>query len=106
MVSRNRPTSLLKPRTRGRTSMSPSAMIRGRAVDVTAPATVTFSMRNTLDNSVKVDTVVSTALNARRGEGRHSWTATQTNMVGEYEGEFIVTDSGRGGCRRTPPTGS
>ena len=92
MTTRNRPTFFIKTTdTRPHLDVALSDD-QGRAVDVTT-STITFSMRNTLDNSVKVDTVVASTLNARRGEVRHSWTALQTGEVGEYEGEFVVTDS-------------
>ena len=66
---------------------------RGRPVDLTG-ATVVFHMRDTADDSIKINASGVTILSATRGEVRYSWSATNTNTAGNYEGEFQVTFSG------------
>lgn len=66
---------------------------RGRPVNVTG-ATVVFHMRNTSDDSVKVDGGTVSAITATKGEVRYEWTTTNTNTAGTFEGEFEVTFSG------------
>lgn len=63
---------------------------RNRAVEL-AGATVLFHMRNTADDSTKIDSGSVTIIDASRGEVRYSWQSGDTDTEGNYEGEFEVT---------------
>jgi hypothetical protein len=63
---------------------------KGRPVDLTGATTV-FHMRNSADDTLKIDGGSTTILAATRGELRYSWTVANTNTAGNFEAEFQVT---------------
>ena len=76
---------------------------KGRPVNVTGATTV-FHMRNAADDTVKVSGGTTSTLNATRGEVRYSWSTSDTDTAGNFEGEFQVTFSG-GGVQTFPNDG-
>ena len=58
-------------------------------------ATVAFKMRAVGGSTAKVDASASIA-EATKGKVTYTFTASDTNTVGEYEGEFEVTFAGGG----------
>ena len=76
---------------------------KGRPVNVTGATTV-FHMRNAADDTVKVSSGTTSTLNATRGEVRYSWSTSDTDTAGNFEGEFQVTFSG-GGVQTFPNDG-
>ena len=76
---------------------------KNRPVDVTG-ASVVFHMRNTADDTTKISGASVTVLAASKGEGRYSWTTTNTNTAGNFEAEFQVTFSD-GGVQTFPNDG-
>lgn len=63
---------------------------RDRPVSLTG-ATVVFHMRLASDQSVKIEDGSVSVLSATLGQVKYSFTATNTNTSGNYEGEFEVT---------------
>ena len=66
---------------------------RGRPTDISS-ATVVFHMRNTADDSVKINGSSVTILSATRGEVRYTFTTSNTDTAGNFQAEFQVTFSG------------
>lgn len=58
-------------------------------------ATVVFKMRAVGGSVAKIDSSASIA-EATKGKVTYTFTASDTNTVGEYEGEFEVTFAGGG----------
>lgn len=56
-------------------------------------ATVKFIMRSSSGGAAKVD-ASATVVTASTGRVKYTWSAGDTDTVGEYEGEFEVTFSG------------
>ena len=76
----------------------------GSPVDLTG-ATVVFHMRLAPAGTVKVTSGVMGAVgNAVRGRQRYTWTASDTDTAGLYEGEVQVTFT-NGKVRTFPPDG-
>ena len=65
----------------------------GNNVDLTG-ATVTFTMRNRSDATVKVNAASCTVTSATAGEVEYRWAATDLDTAGIYDGEFCITFSG------------
>lgn len=64
----------------------------GAAVDLTNATSVTFTMRNASDGTVKINAAAGTFVNPRTsGVVDYAWGATDTNTVGTYNGKFTVT---------------
>ncbi len=65
----------------------------GAAVDITG-ATLTFSMRNARDPSVRpVNGAAGVLVTANQGKIAYRWASGETNTPGTYEGEFRITPS-------------
>jgi len=58
-------------------------------------ATVAFKMRKLGESTAKVDSSATVA-DATKGKVTYTWSASDTDTVGEYEGEFQVTFAGGG----------
>lgn len=58
-------------------------------------ATVLFKMRQAGETTVKVNASAAIA-DATKGKVTYTWSAADTNTVGEFEGEFEVTYAGGG----------
>lgn len=58
-------------------------------------ATVSFKMRQAGSTTAKVNASAAVA-DAAKGKVTYSWSASDTDTVGEFEGEFQVTYSGGG----------
>ena len=63
---------------------------KDRSINVTG-ATVKFNMRNSADNTVKIDTGSVTTVSSTAGRVKYSFTAANTDTAGNFEGEFQVT---------------
>jgi hypothetical protein len=66
---------------------------KGRRVNI-AGATTVFHMRNSADETVKISSGAVSVLSSSSGEVRYSWTTSNTNTAGNFQGEFQVTFSG------------
>jgi hypothetical protein len=63
---------------------------KDRPVDVTG-ASVKFNLRAVADNSVKISAGSVSVTNATEGAVRFTWTTSNTDTSGNYQGEFQVT---------------
>ena len=63
---------------------------KDRSINVTG-ATVKFNMRNSADNTVKIDTGSVTTVSSTAGRVKYSFTAANTDTAGNFEGEYQVT---------------
>ena len=63
---------------------------RGRPVDLTGATTI-LHMRNSADDTMKIDGGSTVLLSASRGEVRYEWSVSNTNTAGNFEAEFQVT---------------
>jgi hypothetical protein len=63
---------------------------KDRSINVTG-ATVKFNMRNSADNTVKIDTGAVTTVSSTAGRVKYSFTSANTDTAGNFEGEFQVT---------------
>lgn len=73
----------------------------GGVVDLTAATGVTFIMKATQGNTVKVN-AAATVVSATGGVCRYDWLAADSDTPGEYIAEWQVTWAG--GKRQTFPT--
>ena len=63
----------------------------GTAQDLTGPLVVRFSMRLKGSTTPKVNAQTATVVTPLTGEVRYTWGATDTDTVGTYQAEFVVT---------------
>ena len=63
---------------------------KDRSINVTG-ATVTFSMRNASTNVVKISLAAVTTVSSTAGRVKYSFTASDTDTAGNFDGEFQVT---------------
>jgi len=63
---------------------------KDRTINVTG-ATVKFNMRNASDNTVKVNNGSVTTVSSTSGRVKYSFSASDTDTAGNFDGEFEVT---------------
>ena len=63
---------------------------KDRSINVTG-ATVKFSMRNASTNVVKISLAAVTTVSSTAGRVKYSFTASDTDTAGNFDGEFQVT---------------
>ena len=63
---------------------------KDRTINVTG-ATVKFNMRNASDNVVKVDNGSVTTVSSTAGRVKYSFSTSDTDTAGNFDGEFQVT---------------
>ena len=63
---------------------------KDRTINVTG-ATVKFNMRNASDNTVKVNNGSVTTVSSTSGRVKYSFSASDTDTAGNFDGEFQVT---------------
>ena len=63
---------------------------KDRSINITG-ATVKFSMRNAATNVVKISLASVTTVSSTAGRVKYSFTASDTDTAGNFDGEFQVT---------------
>ena len=63
---------------------------KDRSINITG-ATVKFSMRNASTNVVKISLAAVTPVSSTAGRVKYSFTASDTDTAGNFDGEFQVT---------------
>jgi len=63
---------------------------KDRSINITG-ATVKFSMRNAATNVVKISLGSVTTVSSTAGRVKYSFTASDTDTAGNFDGEFQVT---------------
>ena len=63
---------------------------KDRSINITG-ATVKFSMRNASTNVVKISLAAVTTVSSTSGRVKYSFTASDTDTAGNFDGEFQVT---------------
>jgi len=63
---------------------------KDRSINITG-ATVKFSMRNASTNVVKISLAAVTTVSSTAGRVKYSFTASDTDTAGNFDGEFQVT---------------
>jgi hypothetical protein len=75
----------------------------GTAIDLSLSVSgVTFTMKDSAANTIKVNRGVCSIVSAAAGSVRYSWTSSDTDTAGAYLGEFEIAYSG--GDKLTVPT--
>lgn len=72
----------------------------GTAIDISG-ASATFSMKNASTGALKINAAVATVADAVNGVVEYPWAGTDTDTVGTYYGEFVLTFPG--GKKQTVP---
>ena len=62
---------------------------KDRSINITG-ATVKFNMRSAADNSVKINNGSVTTVSSTAGRVKYSFTTTNTDTAGNFDGEFEV----------------
>jgi len=65
--------------------------IDGTAMDLTSAQSVTFTMKDSDTNEVKVNSQACTFVDQAGGAVRYSWAPVNTDTAGTYLGEFEIT---------------
>lgn len=77
---------------------------RGSPLDLTTATGVAFRMRATAGGSLKIDLAACAVIApATAGVVEYTWAGTDTDTVGDFDGEFIVTWPG--GPQTVPASG-
>jgi hypothetical protein len=63
---------------------------KDRSINITG-ATVKFNMRNASDNTVTVDNGSVTTVSSTAGQVKYSFSTSDTDTSGNFDGEFQVT---------------
>tara|TARA_B100000073_G_C23581603_1_gene512462 strand:- start:314 stop:667 length:354 start_codon:yes stop_codon:yes gene_type:complete len=61
----------------------------GTALSLTG-ATVKFSMKNDVDNTIKIDKTACTLISGVTGGVKYNFTSANTNVAGTYQAEFQI----------------
>ena len=63
---------------------------KDRTINVTG-ATVKFNLRNASDNTIKINNGSVTTVSSTSGRVKYSFSASDTDTAGNFDGEFEVT---------------
>ena len=74
----------------------------GTAIDLSSVSGVTFTMKDSAANSIKVNRGACSIVSATAGSVRYSWTSSDTDTAGAYLGEFEIAYAN--GDKMTVPT--